>query len=246
MKALIDAELYLYRCAAGAEMEMEWRQDDWTYVCRHEDARIAFQEQIADFMVQLPNFDPVLVFSDGLSFRYSLWPGYKANRKKLRKPAGYRQLTQWVKDTAPGRGWQVAALKDVEGDDALGLLYEDGDVIVSHDKDMKTLPGFHLTADGVITIGKREADRAFYIQALTGDTSDNYPGCPKYGPVTAAKLLAGMLTEQEMWSAVLGAYEKAGFDERYAITQARCARILRTGEYDHERGIPLLWNPPVT
>jgi DNA polymerase-1 len=246
MKALIDAELYLYRCAAGAEMEMEWRQDDWTYVCRHADAQAAFQEQIADFLERLPNFDPVLVFSDGLSFRYSLWPSYKANRRKYRKPAGYKQLIQWVKDVAPGRGWQVATLKDVEGDDVLGVLCEPGDVIVSHDKDMKTLPGLHLTDDGLAEIGQREADLAFYCQALTGDTSDNYPGCPKYGPVTAGKLLAGMLDEREMWSAVLGAYEKAGFDARYAITQARCARILRRGEYDHGRGIPLLWNPPVT
>jgi DNA polymerase-1 len=118
-------------------------------------------------------------------------------------------------------------------------------VIVSHDKDMKTLPGRHLIDGEIHVISEREANLAFFTQALTGDTSDNYPGCPKYGPKTAAKLLAGLQTEQEMWSAVLGAYEKAGFNERYAITQARCARILRSGEYDHEKGIPLLWNPPV-
>jgi DNA polymerase-1 len=246
MKALIDAELYLYRCAAGAEMEIEWAQDDWTYVCRHGEAQAAFQDQIAAFLEQLPNFDPVLVFSDGLSFRYSLWPSYKANRKKYRKPAGYKQLIQWVKDVAPGRGWQVASLKDVEGDDVLGILYEPGDVIVSHDKDMKTIPGLHLSDDGLVEINLRDANRAFYCQALTGDTSDNYPGCPKYGPVTATKLLAGLSDERDMWEAVLRAYEKAGFNERYAIAQARCARILRSGEYDHERGVPLLWSPPVT
>jgi hypothetical protein len=33
--------------------------------------------------------------------------------------------------------------------------------------------------------------------------------------------------------------------ERYAITQARCARILRAGEYDLTAGAPLLWEPPV-
>jgi len=246
MQALIDAELYLYRAAAGSEYEIEWAQDEWTYACRHAEAKTAFQDQIAAFLEQLPNFDPVLVFSDGLSFRYSLWPSYKANRKKYRKPAGYRQLTQWVKDVAPGRGWEIKTLKDVEGDDVLGILCQEGDVIVSHDKDMKTLPGLHLADDGLVEISRRQADLAFYCQALTGDTSDNYPGCPKYGPVTAAKLLAGLMDEREMWAAVVGAYEKAGFNERYAIVQARCARILRSGEYDHERGIPLLWSPPVT
>jgi DNA polymerase-1 len=119
-------------------------------------------------------------------------------------------------------------------------------VIVSYDKDMKTIPGVHLSDGKPVEVSKRQADLAFYCQALTGDTSDNYPGCPKYGPVAAAKALDGLLDERDMWAAVLAAYEKAGFNERYAIAQARCARILRSGEYDHERGIPLLWNPPVT
>ena len=246
MKALVDAEFYLYRCAAGAEYEVEWAQDEWSYVCRHGEAQTAFQDQMAAFLEELPNFDPVLVFSDGPSFRYSLWPGYKANRKKYRKPAGYRALTQWVKDQAAGRGWQTAPLKDVEGDDILGILYEQGDVICSGDKDMLTIPGMHLRKEGLVEVTRQEADLAFYCQALTGDTSDNYPGCPKYGPVTASKLLAGLDDEREMWSVVVRAYEKAGFNHRYALVQARCARILRTGEYDHDRGIPLLWNPPVT
>jgi DNA polymerase-1 len=246
MKALIDAEFYLYRCAAGAEYEIEWASDEWSYVCRHGEAQTAFQDQLATFLEQLPNFDPVLVFSDGPSFRYSLWPSYKANRKKYRKPAGYRALIQWVKDKAPGRGWQIATLKDVEGDDILGILCEDGDVICSGDKDMLTLPAMHLRQEGLIEVTRHEADLAFYSQALTGDASDNYPGCPKYGPVTAGKLLAGLKDERDMWAAVVGAYEKAGFNERYALAQARCARILRTGEYDHKRGTPLLWNPPVT
>lgn len=245
MRALIDAELYLYQAATGAEHEVEWDTDDWTYVCRHTEARIAFQEKVAEFMESLPNQQPVMVFSEGLSFRYGLWPQYKANRKKRRKPAGYKQLREWVFNTARGRGWEVASLADIEGDDVLGVLYEEGDVIVSHDKDMKTLPGRHLINGEIHVISEREANLAFFTQALTGDTSDNYPGCPKFGPVTAAKLLAGLQTEQEMWKAVLGAYEKAGFNERYAITQARCARILRSGEYDHAEGIPLLWNPPV-
>lgn len=246
MKALIDTEYYLYRCAAGAEQEINWAGDDWTYVCRHSDAKLAFEEIMREFLEALIGFQPVLVFAGGSSFRRSLWPAYKANRKKLRKPAGYSALTEWVMTVSAGRGWDIARLPEVEGDDALGVLYGDGDVIVSEDKDMLTLPGNHLRAGELMTISRREADLAFYCQALTGDSSDNYPGCPKYGPVTANKLLAGSEDEREMWLRVLGAYEKAGFNERYAITQARCARILRTGEYDHEKGIPILWCPPVT
>lgn len=244
-KLLVDAEYFLYRAAAGSEVEINWHGDDWTYMCRHSDAKLGFQEQIALAMEAVPAAQPMLVFSDSSTFRYGVWPKYKAQRKKMRRPAGYGALIEWVSTAAASCGWNIARLPEVEGDDVLGILYEEGDVIYSMDKDMKTLPGRHLVDGQVEHISLREADLAFYTQVLTGDSADNYPGCPKYGPVTAAKLLAGCLTELEMWSKVLAAYEKAGFDQRYAITQARCARILRSGEYDHERGVPILWNPPV-
>lgn len=245
MKALIDTEVYLFRAAAACEMEAEWAPDDWTYICRHGDAQAQFQDQIAELLDHLQGLQPVLVFSAGVSFRYGVWPKYKANRKKCRKPAGYRQLKQWVAQAAPSRGWQVVELPDIEGDDVLGVLYEEGDVIVSIDKDMLTLPGYHLRDGQVIEVSRHNADMAFCTQALVGDASDNYPGCPGYGPVAAEKALAGCSTEREMWAAVVAAFAKKGLDERYAIQQARCARILRPGEYDLDSHTVRLWEPPV-
>lgn len=245
MKALIDTEVFLYRAAAACEYEAEWAPDDWTYLCRHGDAQALFQESIGEIRDTLPDHEPVLVFSDRVSFRYGVWPQYKANRKKYRKPAGYRHLVDWVSKAGPARGWEVIRLPDIEGDDVLGVLYEDGDVIASIDKDMLTLPGLHLRDGEIQEVSRLEADRNFYGQVLTGDTSDNYPGCPGYGPVTAQKVLAGCSTEMEMWREVLKAYDKKGLGEPYVITQARCARILRHGEYDMEARTPLLWSPPV-
>lgn len=245
MKALIDAEYYLYRAAAGSEIEVEWADDDWTYLCRHGDAQAAFQDTIGEFRDTLPDHQPVLVFGDRVSFRYGVWPQYKGNRKKYRRPAGYRQLIEWVSKAAQARGWKVAKLTDVEGDDVLGILCEPGDVIVSVDKDLLTVPGLHLRDGEVIEVSKVEADLNFFAQVLTGDASDNYPGCPGYGPVTAQKALAGCTTEVEMWQEVLKAFEKKGYCEPYALAQARCARILRAGEYDLTAGTPLLWSPPV-
>jgi len=246
MKALIDTEVYLYRAAAACEVEAEWAPDDWTYLCRHGDAQALFQDSIAEILDNLQGLQPVLVFSAGVSFRYGVWPTYKANRKKTRKPAGYGKLREWVRKVAPARGWQVVELPDVEGDDVLGILYEQGDVIASTDKDMLTLPGYHLRNGQVIEVSEYDADLAFYSQALVGDTSDNYPGCPGCGPVAAEKALAGCMTERDMWAATLRAFEKKGYDERYAIQQARCARILRPGEYDLSTHTVRLWEPPVT
>jgi DNA polymerase I len=245
-QALIDTELYLFRAAAGCEFEAEWAPDEWTYLCRHGDAKAAFQDCIGQIRDTLPDHQPVLVFGDRASFRYGVWPAYKANRKKLRKPAGFGQLAGWVRRAAASRGWTVATLPDIEGDDVLGVLHQPGDVIVSEDKDLLTVPGLHLRGTELMDISLGEANAAFYAQALTGDTSDNYPGCPGYGPVTAQKALAGCNTEAEMWQAVVAAFAKKGLSPAYAVTQARCARILRAGEYDLEAGTVRLWSPPVT
>ena len=126
MKALIDTEVYLFRAAAACEIETEWAADDWTYLCRHGDAQAQFQDMIGEIRDTLPDHRPVLVFSDGPSFRYGVWPQYKANRKKYRKPAGYRQLVEWVAKAAPARGWEVVRLQDIEGDDVLGVLRDAG------------------------------------------------------------------------------------------------------------------------
>jgi len=246
MKALIDAENYLFPAAAASEYEVEWAPDDWTYLCRHGDAKALFHDSIGKVRKVLPDHQIVLAFGQRFSFRYGVWPQYKAKRKGVRRPAGYLDLMKWAWHGAQARGWEVQTLSDVEADDVLGVFYEEGDVIVSIDKDLLTIPGLHLRDGEVREVSRLEADRNFYGQVLTGDSTDGYPGCPGAGPVAAEKLLAGCTTEVEMWQAVLGAYQKKGFDESYAITQARCARILRAGEYDLAASTPLLWSPPVT
>jgi DNA polymerase-1 len=246
MKLLIDTELYLF-----AEFEAEWDTDDWTYLCRHGDVKASLQDSIAAIREVFPDGQPVLAFGDRASFRYGIWPSYKANRKSYRKPAGYRELVAWVETVAPTRGWEVARLPDVEGDDVLGILCEPGDVICSWDKDMLTIPGLHFRRKEVVEVDQLAADRAFYTQVLTGDAADNYPGCPGYGPVTAERLLAGWTTDVDFWREVVNAYtlkSKAGTREaaeKLALQQARCARILRAGEYDLATNTPRLWNPPV-
>ena len=94
-----------------------------------------------------------------------------------------------------------------------------------------------------ILFGRRH-DAAFYSQVLTGDTADGYPGCKGIGPVAASKALADCKTEEDMWLAVQRAYLKAGHPVDFAVQMARCARILRPGEYDHNRRMPRLWTPP--
>jgi len=240
MKALIDADYYLYRAACGSEYEAELVPDVWTYLCRITDAKDAFNGEMDRFQAIAPDHELTVILGDRTNFRYAVYPQYKSNRRAYRRPAGYQALRDWA-----ASAWPTITLANVEGDDVLGLMAEEGDVIVSRDKDLRTIPGVHLDGQGLVDVSQWQADVNFYTQVLTGDTSDGYPGCKGVGPVAAAKLLAGCTTVEELWLATVAAYAKAGLSQDFAIQMARCARILRPGEYDHKRLRPVLWNPPV-
>lgn len=125
----------------------------------------------------------------------------------------------------------------------------------------------------VIRISPQEADLFFYEQILTGDPTDNYKGCPGVGKVAAKAMLAEPFKwiphtkvvtrgknkgeeriewEKEpvevhnfidLWSCIVSTYEKVGLTEDDALIQARCARILRHGEYDFKTQKVNLWTP---
>jgi DNA polymerase-1 len=76
------------------------------------------------------------------------------------------------------------------------------------------------------------------MQTLTGDKTDGYPGLEGIGPVKADKIL-----KEGTYEEVLQAYRNAGFNDEFALSQARCARILRHGEYDWATKEIKLWNP---
>lgn len=239
MRLLIDADYYLYRAAASSEYEVELSPDCWSYISRIDEAKAAFTEEMERFQGICPDHSLVIIYGDSTNFRYAIYTEYKAGRRKYRRPAGYQALRDWASSCFPSM-----SLPNVEGDDVLGITMEPGDVIVAKDKDLRTIPGAHFDGEGVIDVTLEEANYNFYSQVLTGDATDGYPGIKGVGKVAASKLLAGCRTEQEMWQAVLDAYLKAGLGMSFAIQMARCARILRAGEYDHSKGQPVLWNPP--
>ena len=239
MKLIIDAETWLYRAAASNEYEVEFQPDKWTYETNISAAKVAFSQEMDRIQKVAPDHSMVQVLGDRTNFRYAVYTDYKSNRRKLRKPAGYSALRDWVEAS-----WPTTKLKNVEADDGCGVIYEEGDIICSRDKDLRTIPGIHLVGDQIVDVGKFEADLTFYIQTLTGDTTDGYPGLKGCGPKTAAKLLAGCMDERAMWAAVLEAYLDAGYAPGYPLQMARCARILRAGEYDYENERAILWNPP--
>jgi hypothetical protein len=237
MKLLIDGDIIAYTAATKAETPVNWGDGLWTLHAFEQDVESDIDEAVSKLVTSSICTEVVTALSDASNFRKQVDPTYKANRKNIRRPMLLQYAKDYMYEKYNGVIWE-----NLEADDVLGIMgTEDDDTLIwSLDKDLKTIPGKHLIDGEVVTISPLEGDYWFYSQTLIGDLTDNYSGCPKVGAKTAEKILAHDCS----WNAVVVAYMKAGLSEEVALTQARLARILRTGEYNKETGEVTLWTPP--
>jgi DNA polymerase-1 len=249
---LIDGDIIAFQAATAAETPTKWDDDLWTLhayestgqdLIRMKLRKITKATGIEDFKIYLTGSE---------NFRKDVLDSYKANRKDIRKPMILKPMKDWMIEE-----YKAVLREPFEADDLMGIRGSDGNdtIIVSEDKDLRTIPcRFYNPAhpeDGVINISEADADAMFFSQVLTGDAVDNYKGCPKIGPVKAQQIIhkASLnlkeltLRNSAIWAAIVATYEKAGLTQDDAITQARCARILRYEDLDDDGNI-ILWNPP--
>jgi len=129
-------------------------------------------------------------------------------------------------------------------------------VIVSVDKDLLQIPGFHynFVKKEKSCVTKEQGIKHFYTQLLTGDTSDNIQGCPGIGVAKAARFLAGLSTEESLFQQVVGVYktqyktkckvEDESFVMDQILMNGRCLKI-RT-EVDEVWNFPKSFQTEVT
>lgn len=187
-----------------------------------------------------------IYLSGAANFRYQVFPAYKANRPPKNHLVG--PLKDYLKTA-----YSAVSEPTLEADDLMGILAteptDERRVIVSIDKDMRQIPALLFnplhSEEGIRRVTREDGDRWFYTQVITGDQGDGYYGIPGMGPSAAEKILQEYWPNP--WPAIVKEYEfrlgDAQFGARYALMQARCARILRNGEYDWVTGSPLLWTP---
>lgn len=155
----------------------------------------------------------VVVFegSTKKGFRTQLFPEYKAQRTQT--PDAIKDAVPLVRGVVEALGCRCVEVAGVEADDVIGTLtsrWQGRSVIVSNDKDFRQLVGRKGIGGGVVEIlrpmrgggyeyfdentfeeefdGIRPQNFIDYL-ALTGDASDNIPGVPGVGPVTALKAI---------------------------------------------------------
>lgn len=266
--ALIDADILVYEAAYRCQQGIEWEPGEVSKYADFEDAIDVFDAGIALIEHKAGADKSLLALTDGArekNFRRSVWPTYKCHREAKPgssddgRPLLYQALRQYVREN-----YEVFQKPGIEGDDTLGILATADlewlpveRVICSVDKDLDNVPGWHFNWRKperlVYYINEREADRNFLLQTLMGDATDGYPGIPGIGPVKAERILNACesdfalypeLPQVLWWEAVQAAYEFAGFDKAYLMSQARCARILRASDWDQVNQRPILWTPP--
>lgn len=254
--AIIDGDEFAYKAAASSELEVDWGGGFFTLSADMQFAAGLMESHVREAAAAVKADSIVLAFTDPLggNWRRMIYNQYKMNRNGKRKPTGYPSLVRAV-----GQKFAIMHRPGLEGDDIIGMLgthdpemskelgisKSDTTVMISSDKDMRGVPGYLYNPskpeEGQYLISEDMADHFHLLQALMGDVSDGYPGCPGIGPKTAAKLLSGKAPE-EYWPIVVDTYNKAGFSEEYALVQARVAHILRAGEYIGT-GRVRYWNP---
>jgi hypothetical protein len=140
---------------------------------------------------------------------------YKGNRKEMRKPVYYEDLRQFMVDR-----YRAKILRGMEADDSVAAQARENPgevVVVSGDKDLRTVAGLHLNPsklkDGVEFVSELEACRFLYSQMLMGDRIDNIKGLsgtkgnPGWGVVKATKAMEQFVNEYDMASFVAEQYK---------------------------------------
>ena len=258
---LIDGDIVAYRASSSVQKDIDWGEGLFTCHAYLEDAidqfkailegiLTEFYEHTLDdtYLKESAEDNMLFFFSDKDNFRKHYLHDYKSNRENTRKPTCYNALVEWIRDNYK----YIEPIKYLEADDLIGIYtttHEDS-VIVSMDKDFKTIPGkfFDFGRGEFKTISKDEADYWHMYQTLVGDVTDGYKGCPSFGPVKATKLLSSV-PRDKYWETVVNAYVKQGLTEDDAILQATMARILRKEDYERwmtdnkDCEIPPLWSP---
>jgi DNA polymerase-1 len=255
---LIDADVVAYEAAASKEVATHWGDGYWTWHCEESQVQAAVLDKIEEYREALDATDVKLCLTDSEgNFRFSVLPSYKGHRKATKKPLVLKAIKEWLIEEH-----EAYFRPGLEGDDCMGILatakaIKGEKIIVSIDKDMKTIPGLYCRdlKSGVVEITEEEADYWHLYQTLIGDQTDGYKGCPGIGPKRASAVLDLARDHAQAkghdflisgWQAVLNLYEKAGLSPADALQQARVARILRASDYDFKKKEPILWQPPRT
>jgi DNA polymerase I len=219
MKALMDADLFIYRIGFASEDSdlgiAKWRMDN------------LISNIVSDTGVS--STELYLTSQDHSNFRYQVDPNYKSNRV-VPKPKHYLDLREHLISN-----YSANVVTGIEADDAIGIAQSTDrtTVIVSIDKDLNQIDGLHynFVKREQYEVTPEEGLRFFYSQVLTGDVADGVKGIKGIGKVKCERILSTCSTPDEMFRAVYDKYEQTygkALGEGELLKAGRLLKIKRT------------------
>lgn len=190
-----------------------------------------------------PDYLAVIFDAPGKTFRHELFSDYKAHRPPLDP-----QLVQQIEPLYAcirAMGLPLLQVAGVEADDVIGTLARQATarglpvLIVSGDKDLaqlvdertRMLDTMKNTVTDIAGVEQKfgvSPNRIVDYLALVGDTSDNIPGVPGVGPVTAAKWLRQYGSLDNLVANAAAISGKIGDKLRAGLEQLPLSRQLAT------------------
>lgn len=239
---LCDSDIFAFKFAAKNQVKTPW--GNWTYP---DNAEALMDEYVAELMETLKADKAIMCLTHEENFRHSVMPDYKP-RDRSERPELLKPLKEYLANEYPSY-----IRPQLEADDIMGILQthphliDDDTIIVSEDKDMRTVPGRlyapHRPELGVLKISDHDA-KAFHMwQTICGDSTDGFKGAPKVGAKSDYALDILTCEVSEMWDCVLDAFTSVGLGEEEALVNARMAKILTWRNYNFKTKEVNLWTP---
>lgn len=197
--ALIDADFIKYMVCNIRKKELEEQQLNRSaeiFIKELPIIRItndylqgAFFNKIADPMIFCFSGKSYNTFRNAICFQKE----YKAGRKLT--PETYEgQFADSIEVMKHIKSLYATILfEDLEADDVVSVLQDpDFTYILSKDKDLKQVPGWHYDFENNTIYEIDNANAAYNLayQLLAGDSVDNIPGFPNFGEVKTKKFLS--------------------------------------------------------
>jgi hypothetical protein len=229
MKALIDGDILRYEI--GCATDDEGHPLSWPLVKARVDGKIKSIAEAAG----ADTYTVYMSGKNNFRVEAATIRPYKGNRSSD-KPYWHDKIEEYLKSGLnhpvvicdgyeADDGVSIEQCQDFyydegEGDKAERIAYCNlypetlNTIICSRDKDLHMVPGWHYSwptgkqqEKEPWFVTENEGYKKFFLQMLTGDTTDNIPGLYMIGPVKAEKLLEGITEPLSMYAKVKEQYE---------------------------------------
>ena len=256
---LIDGDWVLHMCCNAVEYKWEENEEF------EEDSSPPFEWVVDVWENKLNEWKhilqteaaPIVCFSGKDNFRKGVakTKTYKGNRAE-EKPFHYFNLKAYIEATQ-------TCLEEprIEADDLMAMMQDELTIIVTVDKDLRQVNGWHYSPEGwnfpsfgpvyvtdensyIELKGKKIVGtgyKFFWSQVITGDPTDNIPGLHGKGPAFAMSLLEDCNSEEECYLKVRDAYRDNLLCADDTLRE-QIDLLWMIREMDH--GIPIRWREP--